>query len=249
MSYGFVYCARNITNGKVYIGQTIKTLTELLRRYRHHGSNPHWDNALKKYSIEGFEWSVLCRCVDKQELDDCEFVFVNVFKASETEFGYNKKEGGGARGKPTLETKEKMRSKALGRRHSEKTKAKMSLSFSGEGNPNFGLTRSDETKAKMSLGQHKAIDEGRRLLSVEGRDAISKANKGRIPHNKGKKMSDEQKQKLSLANLGKKLGPRTSDVKEKISKKLKGHPVSAETRQKISSKLMCNSEKTNEDEV
>jgi hypothetical protein len=83
--------------------------------------------------------------------------------------------------------------------------------------------------------------------STETRDKISKSNtgkkrteemnlansersKGRISPNKGKKMSEDQKQKLREINLGKKASDAT---RKKLSDRLKGRIVSQETRDKI----------------
>lgn len=53
------------------------------------------------------------------------------------------------------------------------------------------------------------------------RDKMSAAHKGKPPHNKGKPMSEEQKEKLRKANIGKKQSEAT---KRKRNAKLKGHP-------------------------
>ncbi len=56
----------------------------------------------------------------------------------------------------------------------------------------------------------------------------------------GKKMSEEQKQKISLSHIGKNTGPRSQETKNKISKGLKGNQnclgriVNEETRKKLS---------------
>lgn len=82
-------------------------------------------------------------------------------------------------------------------------------------------------------------------MSEEGKKNIGLAHRGMVPWNKGKPMSEEQKQKLknvwsnrpksekwkkSRRNKGVKP---SQETKEKISNTLKGHFVSAETRGKI----------------
>ena len=54
---------------------------------------------------------------------------------------------------------------------------------------------------------------------------------GRIPWNKDKKMSDEQKEKLRQINLGK---THSTETKEKMSRARKGFKVSEETSKKMS---------------
>jgi hypothetical protein len=71
-------------------------------------------------------------------------------------------------------------------------------------------------------------------MTEAGRKALSDSAKKRIPWNKGKSMSEEQKKKLSKANTGKK---RTSEVKEKMSQMRRGKPgrqQSEETKMKLS---------------
>jgi len=86
---------------------------------------------------------------------------------------------------------------SLGYKHSEKAKRKMSEANKGR-------------KGYWS-------DKKRPSFSEETRKKMSEAFKGRIPWNKGKHLSDEQKQKITLAN-----------------KRNIGRPVSKETRKKIS---------------
>ena len=67
--------------------------------------------------------------------------------------------------------------------------------------------------------------------SLQSRQLMSKKAKGRISPNKGKSMSDSQKQKLSLAHKGKTISPETV---VKILEARKNYKHSTETRQKIS---------------
>ena len=83
------------------------------------------------------------------------------------------------------------------------------------------LTPSAETKRKISetLKGRKFTEEHRKKISI--------ANKGQVPASKGKAMSQAQKEKIRISNLGKNAG--------KIAwNKGKRHPCSEETRQKIS---------------
>lgn len=54
-----IYCHRNKQNGKVYIGQTCKTLDERACRGNGYRDSPRFYNAIKKYGWDMFESSVL----------------------------------------------------------------------------------------------------------------------------------------------------------------------------------------------
>lgn len=119
----------------------------------------------------------------------------------------------------------------LGKKHSDDTKRKMSLSQKGLGRKtspwNKGLNMSNEFKEKIrELSKNRVItNETREKISksLKGRKKspmsnntklkISEKKKGKISPNKGRTYSDEIKLKMSLSKLGVKRG-------EKIRKKL-----------------------------
>lgn len=115
-----------------------------------------------------------------------------------------------------------------GKHHSKEAKEKISKAMKGENHPLFGT---------------------KRPLSVKL--AVSKANKGRPGHNKGKHLSEETKKKLSLGHKGKSVSEETKrkisktligrifsdEHKKKIGAKHKGKIVSEETRKKLSESL------------
>lgn len=91
MRYGIIYRAKNNVNGKVYIGQTTKTLNE--RRKIHENdkfSCAYFHNALKKYS-NNFEWSILCEVLHPSAsfLDLCEESFIRYYNSTDPDKGYN----------------------------------------------------------------------------------------------------------------------------------------------------------------
>lgn len=105
----------------------------------------------------------------------------------------------------------------------------------GEVGP-LGIAKSNETREKLrqaNLGRHHTAEtiekikknhahynKGRKI-SEEQKQKISKANKGKTAWNKGKKLSKEYREKLSKAHLGKSPGN-------------KGVPCSEETKRKLS---------------
>lgn len=135
----------------------------------------------------------------------------------------------------------------LGKHLSRDTKEKISRA-------NTGKIPSEETRKKISdhhrkhpykhsevelLKMHNALV-GRKF-SAESREKMSKAAKGRIPWNKGKPMSDEQKEKLSIANTGykftKEQSKNLSNTKKGQTPWNKGKTESEEHKMKI--RLSC----------
>lgn len=98
----------------------------------------------------------------------------------------------------SIETKNKIREKAIGRKISDETKMKMSISRKNRESPMLGKKHSFESKNKISksnLG---------RMCSDYTRNKLSEANKGKIGSMLGKKHSEESKLKMSKSLLGNK---------------------------------------------
>ncbi len=128
---GFIYLIKNKTNNKCYIGQTIRSLK---KRWKEHCSEygcSAINGAIKKYSPENFEFSVLIQA-DNEELDDLETKYIEEYN-SLCPNGYNIQTGG-----------------KTNKKHCDESREKMRLSKLGEKNHNFGKPRSDDTKQKIS---------------------------------------------------------------------------------------------------
>lgn len=211
---GFIY--KTISpNGKIYIGQTIN-FEQRCRKYKGNafkGQKKLW-NSCQKYSwnpIDNIE--VIDKCIIS-ELDLKEIYWIEYYDSYNK--GLNSDLGGkGRRGfKHTKETKEKLKVINLGKKHTNETKIKISIS----------------TKGKTKSDKRKSLD-GRKL-TVEHIEKI-KETKRRNPY----KMTDEQKKKVSLSNIGnkKRLGKKHSDkTKNKISETKKGI-----SNKSLSVKIIC----------
>lgn len=139
--YGMIYKATNLVNGKIYIGQTIKTLRERLlehkrdsKRLKHR--NIAFYNAINKYGFDNFNWCIIDSGLSKGELDEKEVYWINFYKSyihHNDSNGYNSTLGGdGLYGyKPSIETIKKQVESRKWYRHSEKTKKKQSESHKG----------------------------------------------------------------------------------------------------------------------
>lgn len=86
-----IYLARNIVNGKCYVGQTAQTLSK--RRNQHinnagNGSTMMFHEAIRKYGIDNFEWEILDSCSDSKIVDSLESLYIAKYDTF-GENGYN----------------------------------------------------------------------------------------------------------------------------------------------------------------
>lgn len=196
-----IYKIINNINGKVYIGQTIRSLE---KRFQLHcqKSNPciKIKNAIQKYGKENFTIELICETKEQEEADKLEIFWISYFDS--TKSGYNIAVGG-TNGvmtgrKHTEESKHKMskaqsgeKSFMYGKHHTNETKLKISESHSGEKNHMYGKTG----EKNPLFGKH---------LSEEMKKKISESLLGSNHPMYGKYFSKEHKQKISEANSGEK---------------------------------------------
>lgn len=221
--FGIIYKAINRINDKVYIGQTTESLK---RRRNYHENTPtgyYFQRAIKKHGPENFDWEIIEYCNSKEELDEMEFHYIMQYDSFNN--GYNLTLGGeGSVGwAPSIEIRQKIsKSKKgkltgpenpfYGKKHSKKTKQKMSenhVDYSGKNHPMYGKTPSQETKIKIGLAS-----KGRNIARKHTKEAVEKIRIAKF----GKKrapFSLETRKKMSISHLGKK---RPQKVKDKISK-------------------------------
>src|SRR5574343_661432 len=129
-----IYCIINLTNGKIYIGQS-KRIKE---RWRDHltflrnnkngkskfGKVDYIQKAWNKYGEENFEFKILKYCKEK-DLDKWEEYYINIYNSTNPHCGYN------------------IKLNINGVCHSEETRRKISES-------NKGKIFSKETREKIS---------------------------------------------------------------------------------------------------
>ena len=183
-----IYSIKNNINNKIYIGSTIDIgrrwanhLNEL-RRGCHH--NTYLQNAVEKYGLENFSFTVIEFC-DKQDLISTEQFFIDSYKPF---FNNNPTAGSPLGRKLSDETKNKIREKKIGVPLTDYHKQRCSEGQLNGKHPirtkewneriaegNRGKKRSEETKRKQSE------------LKI-GKPTWNKGLKtGKIPWNKGKK--------------------------------------------------------------
>lgn len=124
-----IYKITNTVNGKVYIGQTIKSLNERKRGYwvecKYKKTNCRLiTRAMRKYGFEKFVFSILEDNINSQvELDNRERFYIKKFNSTNRQVGYNMEMGGNSVGK-----------------HSDETKTKIGLAQMGVKNHMYGKT-------------------------------------------------------------------------------------------------------------
>ena len=66
-----VYKATNKINGKIYVGRTIHKLDQRIKEHKLASKNgkSYFYNAIKKYNISNFSWSILSICKHLKELN------------------------------------------------------------------------------------------------------------------------------------------------------------------------------------
>ena len=179
-----IYKAENKINGKLYIGKTGSDLTH--RRWGHlhsakKGSKLVFHQAIRKYGEENFEFSVIEKCSPECDLSERERFHISQNDCIVPN-GYNMTIGGDGQAKGW---KNPMKGIHF---LSEEVKAvireKRALQITTE-----------ETKQKMRESQKKAYSEGRRKPWNKG---LPKE----LHPNFGKKMSEEQREKISLSKRG-----------------------------------------------
>jgi len=192
--YGFIYITTNLINGKRYLGQ--RSFSQGWEKYL--GSGNAFKTALEKYGKENFKRDIICICESKEELNQAEYELSILLDVVKSNNWYNLVFGGGtSRGwEPSVETKGKISTKAK-ERYSDPTNHPMygKHMFQGELNPMYGVSpkeRMDEETYKQWYDKHKPYWEN---SPTKGKHIwADKPNP-----NLGKKMSDEQKRKISDA--------------------------------------------------
>ena len=222
--YGIIYLIINKVNNKCYVGQTTNEKgfngrynrggVGIEKVYNFHKTNKnrnksfnlHLLSAIEKYGFEAFE---VKECIDvafsREELNIKEKVYIQLYDSFKN--GYNNTLGGEG---------------CTGMVVSEETKRKLSIAFSGENNPMYGMGGelspcwgrhlSEETKQKISE-------------AIKGENNPMYGKTGEQHPNYGLKHTEESKKKISKSLKGKYTGERNPNY---------GKKASEETREKLS---------------
>lgn len=132
-----IYKATNKINGKMYIGQTARTLDVRMAEHARHSNTP-FDRAVQKYGMENFDVETIDTASSIDELNQKEIYWIKYYNTY-GDNGYNACIGG---------------ENTKGYHHREESKAKMSEAkrrmYIGENNPFYGKRHSEETCKRFS---------------------------------------------------------------------------------------------------
>lgn len=201
-----VYLIVNKINGKRYVGQTIHTIEQRFRDHKNDkvGSCRLLYRAFNKHDRDNFDIKILSTCNSIDEMNHRESYYIKILKTLSPN-GYNIRSGGG---------------NSL---HSQETKDLISAAQKGEKNHMFGGTHTEEVRKKISashIGKKRSKETCEKISLIkkeqgispflgkhhteETRKKISEANTGSNNPHFGKNLSKEHKNKISIANKGRK---------------------------------------------
>jgi group I intron endonuclease len=129
---GIIYRAVLIEDGRIYIGQTIRSLKERISEHLHRGLF-YFNKAVIKYGVDGFKWEIIDKAYSQKELDEKESYYINLYKSNIKEFGFNLTSGG-----------EHVN-------YSDDVRKRISESMMGTKNHRYGKSPSLETRLKTSI--------------------------------------------------------------------------------------------------
>ena len=169
-----IYQIRNLTNGKRYIGQSSNVFKRWMdgksALIRGNFNNIHLQRSWDKYGEENFSFEVLfwCNISMLTMFEQLSFNFLDTkygcyneapfldvpFRGKKhsdlTRLRLSKMQKGQKRSPRSESTKQKIREKLLGRKHSDERRQKQSEAKLGSKNNRWGKHHSDETKRKIS---------------------------------------------------------------------------------------------------
>ncbi|MBV5348897.1 GIY-YIG nuclease family protein [bacterium] len=187
---------------KVYIGQSLDILTRFVYYKRMAcKKQTRLFHSLSKYGVKKHTFEIIHVC-DKEELNDLEIYYINLFSCYNTEYGLNLRTGG-SRGSQSDGTKKKLSDLAKGRKASDK--ARESMRLGAKKRPQM----SDETKERhriSALGKNK------------GKKHTPETIKKMSIASTGQRHSDEFKEKLRIRNIGNKYNVGRKHSEETLGK-------------------------------
>lgn len=151
-----IYKITCLSNGKVYIGQSVDMIKRkashfyTLRHNKHR--NKYLQNCYDKYGEKDLEFQILEIC-KFEELDLKEEYYMNLYNSTNKKFGFNLKYNEGKQYRHSEETKKKISEKHKGRKVSDETRRRMSIAFKGRKLSKESIEKIRFTKKGKNLGE------------------------------------------------------------------------------------------------
>lgn len=184
--------------------------------------------AIRKYGAQSFTFEVIFIGRTRKEAAEKEQELIAFYRTLSPN-GYNLTSGGESGFKLAEESKKKVSAALKGHPVSALTRKKLSNKFKGRPAPHARKPMAAETRAKLSL-----VKLGKNFLTPEGRERMRQCGRKSV----GRLLTPEAKARAVAGRTGKLKGPRTLEVRAKISLALKGRgkgrKLSEATRLKMS---------------
>ena len=244
----FIYLAKNLLDGKCYVGQT-KDCNERVRGHRCEalkGKGYKFHAAIRKHGKENFTFEIIEECED-EVANERERVWIERFDSFKR--GYNLTSGGDhfefsdetiqkikdANSNLSDEQRYIRGSAFRGKSLSEDHKQKLREANKGKKPP----PHSPETLQKMSESMRgkntgpKSEEHRRKLSEARRKWKLTEEQKKKITENK-KPVSEETRQKLSAVSKGRK---RSEETKKRMSESQKGKPKPSPSQETIEKRV------------
>ena len=236
MNYmAYIYKLTNKVNGKLYIGQTVRTYKARWKAHltaARNGSDKYLHTAIRHYGEGEFEMEVLEE-LPREMLNEREQHFIALYRCADKKYGYNLTAGGN-QWKKTPEQRAAASMWMMGNKHglghklTEEHKQRIGAAARSRPGSMLGKKFSKEHKAKIGLASKRRAQDPD---FIEHMRSVGLANRGR-------KRTEEQKSRLGDSHIGSR---RSEETKQRMSEARKAWWANKNARQlydcKLSSKL------------
>jgi group I intron endonuclease len=163
-----IYKITNKVNGKIYIGQTTRSIKFRWKRHveaARYTSNSILHKAIRKYGEHSFEIELIEYADDKVSLNEKEIFWISHFNSTDSSIGYNITKGGASPShKPKASDEQKTKNSMI-------LLERIKNGFKGH----LGYTHSEESKAQMSI-KNKGINRYTKEALIKKSKLMSGAN-------------------------------------------------------------------------
>lgn len=236
----FIYLIRNLVNGKIYVGQTVRTLKQRLYFHfadsrRYHGGGPRLHRAIRKYGSNNFTIELLATATTAEEMNTLECLWIANLQSTKPAIGYNCTPGGDRPPstigrKWSARVRARMRKAAIKRGISPATRQKMAAGIRGKKQTaaanakrsaalNAYWKNNPAARAQRGVAIRKAYERPEVQANYEAAMANPIVRAKQSANRKGTKHTQEWRAQRSAAQKGKPM--RNNHCKH-------GHPLTAD---------------------